>query len=125
MSVRPFNLQIITNAVMNTTVTSAPLELTRVLNYAIQAVYAGTPTGTLELQGSCDPSGDVASPLNATNVPTNWTVILNSNIAITGPGNYVFNVFHAGYNWVRLVYLDGSGGTSTAVLNARINAKGY
>ena len=122
---RTYNQQIVSNAIMNTGIMSQAIELSRIYGYSIQAVYTGTPTGTLKLQGSSDPSGDVASPPNATNIPVNWSDILNSSQAVSAAGNFMWNVSDVQYNWVRLVYTDGSGGSSTAILNARINAKGF
>jgi len=117
-----FNDPIVVNAVMNTTITSPAVPLVNTYGYAIQAVYVGVPTGTLKLQASADPF-NYASPVQPP-VPAHWTDIADSSFAVTGPGVYIWNVTGAFYNYVRLVYTDSSGGTSTAVLNALINAKG-
>jgi len=121
---RTYNEPLFTGTRMNTTLHSAATETAKIFGFAIQAVYTGTPTGTLFLEGSADPSGDFASPTNATNVPTNWSTIANSAQAVTAAGNFLWNVADVEYNWVRLSYTDTSGGTSTALLTARINAKG-
>ena len=119
-----YNVEIVTNAVMNTTINSAPYNVQQSYGYAIQADFTGTPTGTFTLQASNDPATSYM-PGNAsnTNPVTNWSVITNSSYAVTAAGNYMWNVYDVMYNWVRLVYTDTSGGTSTAVLNANINAK--
>lgn len=90
--------------------------------YSIQAVWTGTPTGTFKLQASCDP----CNPYEPNQyVPINWTDIANSSAAVSAAGNFTWNIFWASYNWVRMVYTDGSGGTSTAVLTSVLfNAKG-
>lgn len=121
---RPYNKQISVNVLMNTSSNSSAYCLDTIFGYSIQAVYTGTPTGTLKLQGSDDPTGDFASPANATNIPTNWSDIAGTSQALTAAGTFLWNMSDVGYNWVRLVYTDTSGGTSTAILNARINAKG-
>lgn len=121
---RTYNDPLFTSTTMNTTLHSAPFELAKIYGYSIQAEYTGTPTGTLYLEGSSDPSGNFASPLNATNVPTNWSTIANSAQVISAAGSFLWNVSDVEYNWVRLSYTDSSGGTSTALLTARINAKG-
>lgn len=115
----------ITNAVMNTTITSPGFNVQQIYGVAIQAVFTGTPTGTFKLQGSADP----ATSYNPTfgvgqNNPQNWVDIANSSYSVSSSGNYMWNVFDIMYNYIRLVYTDSSGGTSTAVLNVTINAKG-
>lgn len=114
------NKQILSNVVMNTTINSAALNLLQVYGYAIQVTFTGTPTGTFKLQASCDPS----SNLNPSQIPSNWTDIADSSFAVTAAGNYMWNIFEVMYNWVRLVYTDGSGGSSTAILTlATYNSK--
>lgn len=121
---RVYNKQIVTNAVMNTTINSAPYNIQQLYGYAIQAEFTGTPTGTFKLQASNDPATSY-NPGNGQggNPVINWTDVQNSSYGVTASGNYMWNVFEVMYNWVRLVYTDTSGGTSTAVLNASINAK--
>lgn len=118
---RVFNDPLLTNAVMNTTLTSLGIPLMNTYGYAIQAVYTGTPTGTFKLQASVDPVKD--GPPN-TPQPTNWDDITDSSFTVSSAGVYIWNVTDAMYTWVRLVYTDSSGGTSTAIVNARINSKG-
>lgn len=116
------NSVLVHNAVMNTTITSPAVNLFNIYGYSIQAVYTGVPTGTLKLQASVDPillASDVQPQ-----VPTNWTDVADSDFSITSAGIYVWNVTGTFYTFVRLVYIDGSGGTSTAVMNANINIKG-
>lgn len=115
-----YNVKIVTSAVMNTTINSTPYNVQQIYGFAIQAVFTGTPTGTLKLQASCDP----ATNYLPANTVTNWTDIASSSTVISAAGNFMWNTPDAMYNWVRLVYTDTSGGTSTAVLNAVINAKG-
>ena len=118
-----FNEPIITNAVMNHTISSAAIPIVNSFGYTVQAVYTGTPTGSLKLQGS----NDKFEYVNAAQpqVPTNWNDIKNSSFSITSAGICTWNVQGPFYNYVRLVFTDGSGGLSTAVLNATFNAKGY
>lgn len=119
-----YNIKIVTNATMNTTINSAPYNVQQMYGYCIQAEFTGAPTGTLKLQASNDPATSYLSGNTATNNPvTNWTDITNSSFAVASAGSFMWNVFDVMYNWVRLVYTDGSGGASTAVLNANINAK--
>lgn len=118
------NKQIITSAVMNATINSPATDVQQIYGVAIQAEFTATPTGTLKLQASCDPATSYNSG-NGTgaNPVTNWTDVANSSYAVSASGNYMWNVVDIMYNWIRVVYTDGSGGTSTAVLNVTINAK--
>jgi hypothetical protein len=119
-----FNDTIIRNAVMNTNISSPAIPIVNSFGYFVQAVYTGTPTGSLKLQGSGDPY-NYASPVQPP-VPTNWNDIDDSDFAIDSAGICSWNVAAvAQYNYVRLVFTDASGGASTAILNVTFNAKGY
>lgn len=107
---------------MNTTITSPAVPLINIYGYAVQAVYTGTPTGTLKLQVSADAFKYAGNP--QPQAPTNWDDVPDSFFTIDSAGIYVVNVIGAFYNFVRLVYTDASGGTSTAKLTAVINVKG-
>lgn len=118
-----------TPPVMNTNLFSNPIAVDTTLYAAFQVVFTGVPTGTFSLQGSCDP---VIEPIPYQigtanlNVPVNWSTIVNSPYAVTAAGNYLWNVSEIGFQWIRLVYTDGSSGTSTAVLtNATYSGKSF
>lgn len=112
--------------VMNTTINSSAIPLYQIYGYSIQAVYTGTPTGAFKLQGSSDPVPQAGSPsITAAPTPVNWSDIANSSESISAAGNFMWNVFDVMYNWVRLVYTDSSGGTSTAIVTvSTFNGKG-
>jgi len=116
---RPF----ITNQATNTNFTSAPTPLMNMVLYSIQAVFSGgTVNGTAILQVS----DDQVNPYNPLSFPpTNWTNYPDSQFTITTTGSTTWNVEGAGYNWVRVVFIDLSGGTATATVNAVINGKGF
>jgi len=116
-----YNNSIVSAQVMDTNITSSPYNVQQIYGVAIQAVWTGTPTGTFKLQASSDPATAFTGSQGA---PTNWTDVANSSYAVSAAGSYMWNVFDIMYNWIRVVYTDSSGGTSTAVLNVRINAKG-
>lgn len=110
---------------MNTTLTSQAMQLWDIFGYSIQVVFTGTPTGSFKLQGSCDPiiKGNPAGQTPQT--PAHWSDIENSTQSITAAGDFVYNVADSEYNYVRLIYTDTSGGTSTASLTSAIfNGKG-
>lgn len=110
------------NTVMNTTINSTPVPLYQTWGYAVQVVFTGTPTGTFKLQASCDPIPQARVEVQT---PINWTDIANSSYAVTAAGNYMWNVFDVGYNYVRVVYTDTSSGASTAIITvSTANIKG-
>ena len=126
-----YNVQNIIPAstVMNTTLNSQALQLENMFGYAIQIVFTGTPTGTFKLQSSCDPVTKANQVFGAnglvTYTPTNWTDIANSSFTVAAAGNVEWNVTDVGYNYVRVVYTDGSSGGSTAIVTvAQFNGKG-
>lgn len=110
------------NVLMNTTINTEAVPLPNIYGYAIQAVYTGTPTGTLRLQASADAFkyANDAQP----QVPTNWTDITDTSVSISSAGSYMWNVIGVFYTFVRVVYSDSSGGMSTARLTTTINVKG-
>lgn len=104
------------------TITSNPIRLDQIYGYAVQAIYTGSPVGTLKLQASCDTPPNQSQVSNGgPDTVTNWTDITNATQAVTSAGNFIFNVNGAFYNYVRLVYTNTSG---TGALTAQICIKG-
>jgi len=116
------NRTLFSGVTMNTNLASTAEAIPDIYGYCIQAVFTGTPTGTFKLQASNDAFKQVTP--STPQVPVNWTDIANSSVDVTAAGDYTWNVIGAFYPFVRLVYTDTSGGTSTAVLTATINIKG-
>jgi hypothetical protein len=113
------------DTVMNTTLNSKAMQIQNQLFYAIQIVWTGTPTGTFKLQGSADNSATLTAAGQVPYTPTNWTDIPSSSEAVAAAGSYMWNESFQAYNFVRVVYTDGSGGSSTATITAStFNAKG-
>ena len=109
---------------MTSTFNSKPVWLGHICNYSIQLVFTGTPAGSFKLQASND-IGDptAAGEANKYASVTTWTDIEGSSEVISAPGNHMWNVENAGYNWVRLVWtLTSSTGTLTT---ARAYVKGF
>lgn len=100
---------------------SDPIELDHIYGYAVQAVFSGTPAGTVALQASCDPPSAYAT---AGTTPSNWTEITGSSQAVSGEMTYLPNVIGGFYNWVRLIFTPTEEGSNEGTLNARINIKG-
>lgn len=126
---RTFNKQIQTNVALNASSNSPAVPLKSIYTYSIAATITGTPTGTLKLQASNDPETNdtqyaTSTNLPPTQVPVNWADIANSSFAVTTSGVTMWNVNAVGYNYVRVVYTDGSGGSSTATMSTVFNGKG-
>lgn len=121
-----YNAQIfpILPLIMNANLTSQAYQLTEAWSYSIQIVFTGTPTGTFKLQGSSDNIIVGIPSLIATQSPIHWTDLVNSSESVSAAGSLIWDVPNPGYNYVRVIYTDGSSGVSTAVItSARINAK--
>ncbi len=102
-----------------TTINSSAIPLEQIYGYAIQAVWTGTPNGTIKLQASCDVPAQ--TPTTA-GVPTNWTDIADTSTSIAGTsGNQLWNVNGCFYRYVRLTYTNTS---STGSLSALMSVKG-
>jgi hypothetical protein len=98
------------------TLSTNPINLDQKYGFSIHAVFTGTPTGTLKIQGS----NDVGSDGIGTGV-SNWSDIPGQTLAVAAAGNGMFNVDASYYKWARLFYTK-AGGTGT--LTARLNSKG-
>lgn len=114
-----------TDGNMASSLSSIGIDLNQTVMYSIQAVFSGSPVGTLKLQISNDivPVAPVAgNPVGsnpAANV-VNWTDYTGSSTAVSAAGNFVWNVFDVGYRWVRVVYTRSSG---TGTLNITYSGK--
>lgn len=132
---RTFNKTVATNVPLNANYNSPYVQLRNIYTYTMSAIITGTPTGTVQIQASNDPEtndtqvnvayGAGQSPTNPPSVaPTNWVTITGSPFAVSSAGEEMWNVNFAGYNYVRVQYIDASGGTSTARMTIIFNGKG-
>lgn len=96
-----------------------------IVNGAIQAVFTGSPAGTLSLQISCDNvavpsyangSGNPNSANPSSNV-VNWATYTGSPQTVSGAGIFIWNFFNPGYRWLRCVWVP-TGGTGSLTVNA-------
>jgi len=93
--------------------------------FDIQVFFTGTPTGTFHLEASNDPAAQAVSRGMQYNLPTNWTTIANSTFTVSAAGNCQWDYSWPGFNFVRVVFTDASGGTSTGTITScTFNAKG-
>jgi hypothetical protein len=98
---------------MAANINSTGVDLQGLTEYSIQAVYSGSPTGTLKLQISNDLVSDAS-------LVTNWTDYTGSSVAISAAGNTMYKIDRSGERWARLVYTFSSGsGTLNVVLSAQ------
>jgi len=105
--------------------TSRPLWVGNTVNYAIQAVYTGTPNGTFRLQG-CNDEGQIsAMALSVVDDGlVNWSNIDESAIVVIAAGNLLYNAQDVGYRWVRLAWTDTSSSNPSTLTVCRFNGKG-
>jgi hypothetical protein len=102
-----FEYQLVLNQSMTSTYTSPSQQLAFMINACIQAVFTGTPVGTLDLQVSND------------NV--NWTVYTGSSTTVNGAGSFAWLLADIGFPWIQVVYTASS---STGSLSVTVNGKG-
>lgn len=88
------------------------ISLQTAFNFSIQIFFSGTPNGLFFLQGSDDPF--LIPTSSATTVPIHWSNVANSVLSVAAPGDVLWNYRMAGFDFVRPVFTDLSGGTSTA-----------
>lgn len=93
---------------------------------AIQASWSGTPVGSLKLQISndivpVDPSDTNLVGTDPAGLVVNWSDYTGSTVAVSGPGNFTWNLVYVGYRWIRLVYTSSS---SVGTINATFSGKG-
>lgn len=88
---------------MSETLISEVLPLLQVYGFSIQAIYTGSAlTGKLSLEGSVNHVQD-----NLGNVTTEgtWKQIANTEVTLSGAGNYIWNIPDAMYPYVRVKYV--------------------
>lgn len=113
------NTLLLNGADASADIASSPITLESIYVFAVQAVFTGSPVGTIKLQVSCDP-GRTTSNAYGTDV-ANWSDLAGMSASISAAGLVMFNVTDAGYKWVRVVYTAASG---IGGLTVRFNAKG-
>lgn len=94
-------------------INSTAVDLDAYIGFSCQAVFSGSPVGTLKLQISDDILSDCASV-------TNWSDYTNSSYSLSAAGNYSWNVAQAFYRCMRVVYTKSSG---TGTLNVTCGKK--
>ena len=74
----------------------------------IQALWTGTPTGTLKVQASMDPADSAA-----------WFDVPSSSVSLTGAaGTHIWTYANVFYRYVRVAYVFSSG---TGALTLNVN----
>lgn len=122
---RTFNQQVSTAVPLNVSSNGVAIPLKNIFMFALSANVTGTPTGTIKLQVSNDPeTNDTQPSANPRPIPTHWVDLANSSFSLSASGETMWNVQYVGYNWVRVVYTDGSSGSSTATMTIIMNGKG-
>jgi hypothetical protein len=80
-----------------------------------QAVLTGSPVGNLKFQASDD-------FLQRNQVPTNWSDIPGTTVAVSAAGSFLLPKIDVCYNRIRLVYVPTSG---TGTVSANIKTLGF
>lgn len=106
---------------MSTSFKTIGIDLNQTVLYSIEAVWTGTPVGSFNLEVSNDivpinPSAGNPVGADPAGLVVNWVTYTGSATAVSGAGNFLWNVLEAGYRWVRVSYTAASGsGTATQI----------
>lgn len=96
------NEPIINNGSMAGSLTSTVIDIAEILLYSVHAIWTGTPTGSISVQGSNDGTNFVEVASQATG---------------GAAGQYLLNIEKAGYKYVRVQFIrTGSTGSLTVYL---------
>lgn len=110
---KSYNRKILTDGAMANTDTlySVAMDISRLLNCSLQAIWTGTPNGTISLQGSNDNS--------------NWNDLDDINSQINQPsgsgGSLLLDIDRLSFAFLRVKYVNSSG---SGVLNITAHHKG-
>ena len=116
-----------TTVTLNANANLDAVNVASILFASIQLTVTATVNGTFKLQKSDDPANTQAygQYQGAAVVPTRWSDISGASTAVSAAGTIAFDLSNIGYTWVRVVFTDASGSTSTGQLTvARMTLKG-
>jgi hypothetical protein len=101
--------------------TSEGYYLGSIINYAMQAVFTGSPAGTVKIQVSCDIGNPNAAFPHSDDTVVNWVDLSGATATISAAGTVLMNLTDAGYSWARVVWtpIAGSGNISVLQLNMK------
>lgn len=97
---------------MTENLVSNGIDLRNRVGCGIQFKYTGAPEGTMTVESTCD---DILSGTQ------NWVTVAGSTVAVTGIGDWVYNISDNRTGFVRLVYTFTSG---TGTLTGKVIIKG-
>lgn len=108
---------------MGASFVSDPIYLGHIVNFSIQVIFTGTPTGNFVLQYSNDEgySDKVLNKFSSEGV-VNWTTDSDSAAPVTAAGDVFWDVQNVGARWVRVQWTQTAGTGSVTV--ARCQVKG-
>lgn len=102
-----------TSSSMTETLISNAIDVRTVYGFSIQFKYTGSPVGTMTIEATDDEIVPAVSQ--------NWVTVAGSSVAVSGSGDWIYNVADSNLGSVRLKYTFSSG---TGTLTAKIVTKG-
>ena len=114
MSFRTEDIVLLTGASMGADFESGPINVAAYIGMSIQAIYTGSPVGSLVIQASGAVTNRAAD-IDA----SSWIDI--GNDAVSAAGTSLFNIRTPFYKWLRVVYrrTSGTGTVTTITANLR------
>lgn len=112
-----FPYQIISNQVMSADITSLVTDIRYLDNISIQVQWNGSPTGSIDVQGSLDYFQDTNG--NVTN-PGHWTGGI-ATASTAGGSPILMNLDQLAFPFIRVVYTHGA--SDATLLTAYISGK--
>lgn len=115
------------NQDMSVSSNSIGIDINQEFSWSIQAVWTGTPVGTLSIEVSndivpVDPSNTNPVGPDPAGQVINWSTYTGSLVVVSGTdGNWMWIAQLGAYRWVRLAYEATSG---SGTLNATMFGKG-
>lgn len=116
---RPNNSLILNALPANANQVSTVVWALDIVRASFQWVATGTAAGTLNVQASNDQA--FGAPANQF-LPTNWATI--ATIAVPSSGPFNSGEIETSYEYLRVTYTDGSGGTATGTISVRMKSMG-
>jgi hypothetical protein len=119
---RFLNQLAVTGANIATSTNSTAFDGSYLVKASTLATFTGTPAGTIELQASNDDAPYTGNDA-ALFTPTNWVLIPNTNVTVSGAGSVLIPAVDICYQYIRVSFIATGGSAGT--MNVRLKTVGF